>query len=180
MLVHVCCAPDALYVMGLLGHDYQVSGFFYNPNIHPRKEYIRRLKEAQKVFRILGFPLIEGPYEDARWFHTTEKHRHEPERGRRCDICYGLRLAKTAEKAAAEGFEFFATVMSLSPWKKAQAMNRMGKMFARRYKLSYLEADFKKKDGFKKSVELSKKHHLYRQDYCGCVYSMKRRKDEQR
>jgi predicted adenine nucleotide alpha hydrolase (AANH) superfamily ATPase len=173
MLVHICCAPDALYVMDLLRSDYDVSGFFYNPNIHPHKEYDLRLQETQKVADRLGFELIEGPYEDSRWHKITAKFKDEPEKGRRCDVCYALRLEKTAKKAEELGFGFFTTVMSLSPWKKADAMNKIGKMFGRRYKIEFLAANFKKKDGFKKSVDLSKKSGLYRQDYCGCLYSIR-------
>jgi predicted adenine nucleotide alpha hydrolase (AANH) superfamily ATPase len=177
MLVHICCAPDALYVMDLLRQDYDVSGFFYNPNIHPREEYDLRREETEKVARALGFDLVDAPYEDTRWHELTGKFKDEPEKGRRCDICYALRLARTAQKASELDFDVFTTVMSLSPWKKAEVMNKIGKMFGCRYKIGFLEANFKKKDGFKKSVELSKQFRLHRQDYCGCVYSMKRGKD---
>lgn len=171
MLLHICCAPDALYVMELLRKDYNVEGFFYNPNIHPREEYLLRLQESRKVSKTAGFNLIEGFYDDARWFEITKKFKDEPEKGRRCDVCYAMRLEKTAEKAAELGFDIFTTVMSLSPWKKAEAMNRIGRMFAHRFRIAFLEANFKKKDGFKKSIELSREHELYRQNYCGCVYS---------
>ena len=177
ILAHICCAPDALYVMSLLRQDYAASGFFYNPNIHPRREYDLRREETKKVAHALGFDLIEGPYEDTLWHELTAKFKDEPEKGRRCDICYALRLERTAQKAAELDFDAFTTVMSLSPWKKAEVMNRTGRMFGRRYKIDFLEADFKKKDGFKKSVELSKQHRLYRQDYCGCVYSLNRGQD---
>lgn len=173
MLVHICCAPDALYVMTLLGKEYDVSGYFYNPNIHPRAEYDLRLKEAQKVAAALGFEIIVGPYDDNRWHTLTAKFSNEPEKGRRCDVCYAIRLERTAKKGAELGFDFFTTVMSLSPWKKAGVMNKIGTMFGRRHQIEFLEADFKKKDGFKKSVELSQQHKLYRQDYCGCIYSKK-------
>lgn len=171
MLVHICCAPDALYVMDLLGKEYDVSGFFYNPNIHPREEYDLRLAETKKVSASLGFALIEGPYEDSRWHEITAKFKSEPEKGGRCDVCYAMRLERTAKIGAEMGFDIFATVMSLSPWKKAGIMNRIGRMFGCRYKIDFLESNLKKKDGFKKSVELSKRHKLYRQDYCGCFYS---------
>ncbi len=173
MLVHICCAPDALYVVDMLQKDYEVSGFFYNPNIHPRKEYDQRLAETRKVADLLGFEIIEGPYDDERWHAITAKFKDEPEKGRRCDVCYALRLAKTAKKASEMGFAVFATVMSLSPWKKADVMNRAGIMFGKRFGIDFLEANFKKKNGFKKSVELSKQHDLYRQDYCGCLYSIR-------
>jgi predicted adenine nucleotide alpha hydrolase (AANH) superfamily ATPase len=171
LLVHICCAPDALYVMGLLNTDYDVSGFFYNPNIFPRKEYELRLEETQRVAKTLEFELIEGPFDDTRWFELTAKFKAEPEKGRRCDVCYSMRLKKTAETGVKLGFDIFTTVMSLSPWKKAAVMNKTGKMFGCRYGIKFLEANFKKKDGFKKSVERSKHHGLYRQDYCGCLYS---------
>jgi len=172
LLVHVCCAPDALYVFGLLKDDYDVSGFFSNPNIHPRSEHDLRLDEARRVARAAGVALLEDGYDPDAWLALTGKFKDEPEKGRRCDVCYADRLRRTAERAAREGFDAFATVMSLSPWKKAAVMNRIGRQFAARFKVAFLEADFKKKDGFKKSVDLSKAHGLYRQDYCGCVYSL--------
>jgi len=131
------------------------------------------------VAHTLGVDLIEGPYEDALWHELTARFKDEPEKGRRCDICYALRLARTAQNASELDFDVYTTVMSLSPWKKAAVMNKIGKMFGQRYKIEFLEANFKKKDGFKKSVELSKQHRLYRQDYCGCVYSLNRRQDNQ-
>jgi predicted adenine nucleotide alpha hydrolase (AANH) superfamily ATPase len=172
ILVHVCCAPDALYVFGVLKADYEVTGFFSNSNIHPRREYDLRLEEARKVAGMLDIPLLEDAYEPKAWFALTRKFKDEPEKGRRCDVCYATRLARTAETAARQGFDAFATVMSLSPWKKTAVMNRIGRQFATRHGLDFLAADFKKKDGFKKSVDLSRAHGLYRQDYCGCLYSL--------
>jgi predicted adenine nucleotide alpha hydrolase (AANH) superfamily ATPase len=172
LLVHVCCAPDALYVFGLLKEEYEVAGFFSNPNIHPREEYELRLEEARRVARAAGVPLLEDDDDPDGWLALTAKFKDEPEKGRRCDVCYAARLRRTAERAAREGFDAFTTVMSLSPWKKAAVMNRIGRQFAARHKVVFLAADFKKKDGFKKSVDLSKAHGLYRQDYCGCVYSL--------
>jgi predicted adenine nucleotide alpha hydrolase (AANH) superfamily ATPase len=171
ILVHVCCAPDALYVLGLLAGTHDVTAFFSNSNIDPPEEYALRLEEARKVSRLLGVPLIEDTYDNGRWLKLTRKFKDEPEKGRRCDVCYALRLQRTAETAARDGFGAFATVMSLSPWKKAAVLNRIGRQFGKRHGLLFLEADFKKKDGFKKSVDLSRAHGLYRQDYCGCVYS---------
>ena len=171
LLVHVCCAPDALYVFGVLKDGYDVTGFFSNSNVQPREEYQLRLEEARKAARTAGVPLIEDDYEPEAWLAVTRKFKDEPEKGRRCDVCYATRLARTAEIAARRGFDAFTTVMSLSPWKKAAVMNRIGRQFAARHRLAFLEADFKKKDGFKKSVDLSRAHGLYRQDYCGCLYS---------
>lgn len=173
MLVHACCAPDALYVLSLLKEEFEVTAFFYNPNIHPEEEYILRADEARRVADILRVPLLVGPYDVSRWLALTEKFKDEPEKGRRCDICYAMRLEQTARRAASSGFDYFATVMSLSPWKKADVLNRLGRMFGRRYRILYLEANFKKKDGFRKSIELSRAHGLYRQNYCGCLYSQR-------
>jgi len=149
-----------------------VSGFFSNSNVHPRGEYDLRLEEARKVAQIHGVPLIEDDYDPDSWLLLTRKFKDEPEKGRRCDVCYAARLGRTAERAARAGFDAYATVMSLSPWKKAAVMNRIGRQFAIRHGLAFLEADFKKKDGFKKSVALSRAHGLYRQGYCGCLYSL--------
>ncbi len=171
MLVHICCAPDAAYVIGLLKEDYEVTGYFYNPNIHPHEEYALRLSEARKVSEILGVRLIEEVYDDSRWMALAQKFRDAPEKGKRCDVCYAMRLERTARAASESGFDFFATIMSLSPWKKADVLNRIGRMFGRRHGVKFLEANFKKKNGFKKSVEISKAWDVYRQDYCGCIYS---------
>ena len=172
LLLHICCAPDAAYVIGLLKDSYDVTAYFYNPNIHPSEEYARRLADARRVSLELDAPLLEGPYDDERWLALTRKLKNEPEKGRRCDICYALRLERTAVSAAARAFDAFTTVMSLSPWKKAPALNRIGRMFGRRHAVAFMEADFKKKDGFRKSVALSRGMDLYRQNYCGCVYSL--------
>jgi len=174
ILVHICCAPDALYVIDLLQKTYEVTGYFYNPNIHPPEEYALRLEEARKVAQILNFRLLEDVYDGKRWFELTEKFKDEPEKGKRCNVCYALRLKRTAQKASELGFEMFTTIMSLSPWKKADVINKLGQLFAQKYNIQFLEADFKKKDGFRKSVELSKRHQLYRQNYCGCVYSLRK------
>ena len=174
MLVHICCAPDALYVMEILKEEYEVSGFFYNPNIFPQAEYELRLEETRKVSRILNFNLIEGAYNIEWWLKITQKFKEEPEKGKRCDICYAMRLKKTAEKASSLDCDIFTTVMGLSPWKKADVLNRVGRMFAFKYKLNFLEANFKKKNGFRKSIELSKRYRLYRQNYCGCKYSIRK------
>ena len=176
ILVHVCCAPDALYVLRLLQDEYDVTAFFTNSNIQPEEEYVKRLEEARKVARLLGVPLLEDGYDAGRWLRFTCKFKDEQEKGRRCDVCYALRLQRTAETASGQGFDIFATVMSLSPWKKAAVINRIGRQFGKRYGLRFLEADFKKKNGFKKSVDLSRGHGLYRQNYCGCLYSLEAQK----
>ncbi len=175
ILVHVCCAPDALYVLGILRDRFKTEAFFSNSNIQPEEEYVLRLGETRRVSRHLGIPLHEDGYDPEGWLALTRKFRDEPEKGRRCDVCYAIRLLRTAKKAAGEGFDAFTTVMSLSPWKKAAVLNRIGRQFGARFGLRFLEADFKKKDGFKKSIELGKSLGLYRQDYCGCLYSREAR-----
>jgi predicted adenine nucleotide alpha hydrolase (AANH) superfamily ATPase len=179
ILVHICCAPDALYVARSLGEHYEITGFFYNPNIQPKEEYDLRLGDARKVAGMLGISLLEGPYDAEKWTGLTFRFKDEPEKGRRCDVCYAMRLQKTAEASLDAGIGMFTTVMSLSPWKKAGTMNRIGRLFASRYKINFLEADFKKKDGFRKSIVMSREAGLYRQDYCGCLYSRNRKNDGQ-
>lgn len=175
ILVHICCAPDGAYVLRLLKENFEPTAFFYNPNIYPPEEYALRFQEMVKVANWLNVPLIEGKPDFDRWFQLTRDLKDEPEMGRRCDLCYALRLEKTAERAAAEGFPFFTTVMSLSPWKKSQTLNCLGEELGRKHGINFLIADFKKKDGFPKSVLLSRELGLYRQDYCGCLYSYQKR-----
>ncbi len=174
ILAHICCAPDAIYVVGFLQNEYLTTGYFYNPNIWPQDEYMKRLGETRKVERILGFELLEEVYDSGRWMKAAGKFKDEPEKGRRCNICYALRLERAAQKTSALGIPSFTTVMSLSPWKKADVLNRIGRMIGRKYGIHFLEADFKKKGGFQKSVELSRRHGLYRQDYCGCIFSQRK------
>ncbi len=171
ILAHLCCAPDALYVVSLLQTEYEVTGLFYNPNIHPEEEYRLRLAEARRVAGHLQFKLIEDIYDPETWFRLTEKFKSEPERGRRCNICFAMRLDRTARIAMENGIPLFTTIMSVSPWKNSVLLNRTGRMTARKYGLKFLEADFKKKDGFNRSVRLSREFGLYRQNYCGCLYS---------
>lgn len=171
IFVHVCCAPDGLYAIRLLQETYEATGYFYNPNIQPEAEYDLRLSEARKAARLLGIELVEGVRDAARWAELTAHVADEPEKGRRCDVCYAMRLRRTAETAAGRGFDLCATVMSLSPWKKADVLNRLGRVYADLAGLRFLESDFKKKDGFRKSVALSREAGLYRQNYCGCLAS---------
>ncbi|MGD0782675.1 MAG: epoxyqueuosine reductase QueH [Candidatus Aminicenantales bacterium] len=175
LLTHLCCAPDALYAVEVLQRDYDVTGYFFNPNIWPSEEYDLRWMETQKVEALLRFRLLEGPYDYKRWEKQTAAFAGAPEKGRRCDICYALRLDAAALKTAELGLPAFATVMSVSPWKKADVLNRIGRALGRKYGLRFVESDFKKKGGFQKSVELSRAQGLYRQDYCGCKPSWRPR-----
>lgn len=171
MLLHICCAPCSTAVIERLRGEFVITGYFYDPNIHPEEEYIRRLEETKGLYNKLSIPLIEAPYEAEKWFNLTDNLKHEPEGGKRCEICYDMRLEKAAGFAKENSFDIFATVLSISPHKKAAVINNIGKKLSEKYNIQFYEADFKKKDGFKRSLELSKEYSLYRQDYCGCVYS---------
>jgi len=121
----------------------------------------------------LEVPIIVGDYEAEKWFSLTRNFKDEPEKGRRCDLCYAWRLNKTGWQAKQNGFNYFTSTLTVSPWKKAPVINKIGRMLGKKWGVNFLEADFKKKDGFKKSVELSRQYGLYRQKYCGCLYSQK-------
>jgi predicted adenine nucleotide alpha hydrolase (AANH) superfamily ATPase len=148
----------------------QIIGFFYNPNIHPFKEYKKRIEIAYQVAKILNFELIEAEYDKDNWFKLTDSLKQEPEGGKRCWVCFKLRLGKTYEKAKQLNIQLFTTTLTVSPKKNALLINKIGKEIAPEY---FLAEDFKKKDGFKKAMEFSKKYNLYRQNYCGCLYSRK-------
>ncbi|MEK6680635.1 MAG: epoxyqueuosine reductase QueH [Nitrospirota bacterium] len=173
MLLHVCCAPCSSAVLERLRDEFDITGYFYDPNIHPEEEYIRRLEEGRRFYREIGIPLIEACYDTDRWFAKTAEFKEAPEGGRRCEICYDMRLNKAAGFARENNFDIFATVLSISPHKKAEKINNIGRSIAEKCGIKFYEADFKKKDGFKRSLELSREYNLYRQDYCGCIYSKK-------
>lgn len=174
LLLHTCCAPCSAYVIQLLQKDYEVTGYFYNPNIHPEEEYQKRLAEEKKYFDKISVKLIEGAYDKERWFELTKGHEDDPERGERCWICYQMRLDRSGRFAAENGFEWFSTTLSLSPHKDFAKIKQIGLEISDKYKIKFLAQDFKKNDGFKKSLEISKCEHFYRQNYCGCVFSMKK------
>jgi len=172
LLLHICCAPDATVAIERLSQDHEVETFFYNPNIHPREEYEKRLAEMRRVAEQAGVPLHEGPYDDARWFDLARDLMDEPERGRRCEVCFRMRLEATAAFARDRGFQAFAATLTVSPHKDANLVNRLGKEAGERFGIPYLPTDLKKKDGFKRSLDLSRELRLYRQDYCGCLSSL--------
>lgn len=179
MLLHVCCAPCSTHVIQRLRESYDVTGFFYNPNIHPRDEYERRLDTASVYAKKIGLDLLEGEYNVEKWMTATKGLEDEPEGGARCAICYRLRLEETAKRARAGGYDYFATTLTISPRKKAEVINPLGMEMAARYGVNFHTEDFKKKDGFKRSVEMSREHGLYRQDYCGCIYSKNNKKKKE-
>ncbi|MFH1773410.1 MAG: epoxyqueuosine reductase QueH [Methanobacteriota archaeon] len=169
LLLHVCCAPCSTHVIETL-KEFDIVAYFYNPNIHPAEEYKLRLKNLKK----LGVTFVEGKYDVDAWFRATRGYENEPEGGARCEICYRLRMGETAMFAKKKGYDYFATTLTISPHKSARAINSIGEELSKKYGVKFYSADFKKKNGFKKSVELSKKYELYRQRYCGCVFSMRR------
>ncbi len=171
VLLHICCAPDATHSFLVLKERYNVSGYFYNPNIHPEREYKKRLEETRRLAKEWGFKLYEGRYNTEDWFRETKGLEGEPEGGRRCEVCYRIRLEKTAEFGKEMGFDSFTTTLTISPHKPAGVIHKIGEEIGKRYGIKFLKEDFKKRDGFKKSVELSKELGLYRQVYCGCEYS---------
>ncbi len=175
LLLHICCGPCSTHVIDLLKDTYHPIGFFYNPNLHPKQEYFRRLEAAAQVCRRHRAALWVPPFVQEAWLDVARGLEEEPEGGRRCNTCIRLRLEVTAWMAKAASMTAFATTLSISPRKKSPVINALGTDLSRSYDISFLEADFKKKNGFLKSVQKSKDLGLYRQDYCGCCYSMRER-----
>lgn len=171
MLLHTCCAPCSTHVLEMLNKYFELTLYFYDPNIHPREEYEMRRDEMKEYAYKISISFVEGCYDVNRWFDLTRSREADREGSERCFICYEMRLREAARFAGDNGFEYFGTVLSISPHKRADIINRIGLSLAGEYGLKYLEADFKKKDGFKRSIVMSREHGLYRQDYCGCVYS---------
>jgi len=176
ILLHICCAPDATACIERLRKEgYQVTGFFYNPSIFPEEEYKKRKEEVIKLARIMEFKVIEGDYNYIKWRKTVKGWEGEKEGGKRCKLCYKERLEVTAKVAKDLGFDFFTTTLTISPHKKSETIFKIEKEISEHYKIPFLEIDFKKREGFKKSIELSRKYNLYRQDYCGCEFSLRDR-----
>ena len=171
VVLHICCGVCAAGAAeALIEEGHQVIGFFYNPNIHPVLEFQRRLGTAYKVAQKLNFSLEAGPYKSEEWLKMTESLKHEPEGGKRCHVCYRIRLEKAYEYLTSCGADAFATTLTISPHKSAQVINKIGQEVGGK---KFLVRDFKKKEGFKRAVQLAKQWQLYRQDYCGCVYSVR-------
>ena len=173
LLLHCCCAPCASHVVEKLSPVCNITIFFYNPNIFPREESLKRESEFSKLLVSADYPnrvdMRQVEYNPDAFEQATALHKNEPEGGKRCEICFRLRLEKTAVLAKFDGFDIFATSLSVSPHKNAALLNSIGHELAETYKIEYLSADFKKQDGYRRSVELSKKYNLYRQNFCGCT-----------
>ncbi len=177
LLLHGCCAPCSSYVLEYLSQHFLITLYFYNPNITIQQEYARRLEEVKRLVSVLPVKhpvtLLEGEYDSALFTALAQGKEQEREGGTRCADCYDLRLNKTAQLASQGGFDYFTTTLSISPYKNAQKLNEIGERLADTYRVRHLPCDFKKRGGYKRSVELSAEYGLYRQDYCGCVYSMR-------
>lgn len=166
--LHVCCAPCATYVIEKLKNNYEIIPIFYNPNIHPEEEYNRRLINFRFLCKMLKIPYIIGPYDKNKWYNLTKGLENEKENGERCKICFKMRLEYVAEMAKKYECQIFTTTLTISPHKNSNIINKIGNEIGERHKIKFLEENFKKQDGFKQSVLLSKKYGLYRQKYCGC------------
>ena len=175
LLLHSCCAPCSSYVLEYLSEYFDITIFYYNPNISPIEEFNKRVEEQKRLISELPvknkISFIEGNYENNKYEELIKGLETEKEGGSRCHLCYKLRLEETAKLAKEKGFDYFTTTLSISPYKNSKVLNEIGEELGKTYNINYLYADFKKKDGYKRSIELSKIYGLYRQDYCGCTYS---------
>ncbi len=180
LLLHSCCAPCSSYVLEYLSDYFEITVFYYNPNIYPESEYYKRVTEQQMLISKLKpdnpISFLEGSYDKEKFYQMAAGLEQVKEGGERCFRCYALRLREAAEKAKEGGFDYFTTTLSISPLKNAQKLNEIGLAAGREAGVPYLVSDFKKKDGYKRSVELSEEYGLYRQDYCGCQFSLENRR----
>ena len=172
VLLHSCCAPCSSHVVTLLKEYFDVTVLYYNPNIYPLEEYLKRKNEQIKLLEILNIPIMYIDYDHNEFKENVKGLEDEKEGGARCNKCFALRLEKTAILAQLNQFEYFCTTLTVSPYKNSQIINKIGAILEQKYNVKYLYSDFKKKEGYKKSIELSKKYDLYRQHYCGCEYSV--------
>lgn len=176
LLLHICCAPCSTHVVEVLRENYDVTGYFYNPNIHPESEYRRREEEMRRYARKAGIEMVCAEYDDARWFDAVKGMEDAPEGGERCFLCYRIRSEKAARYAKEHGYQSLTTTLSISPHKNAEKINEIGAELAARHGLQWYAADFKKRGGFDRSIRMSKEAGLYRQSYCGCIFSQRARK----
>lgn len=179
LLLHSCCAPCSSYVLEYLSGYFYITVLYYNPNIYPPCEYQQRVKEQESLLARMEFvhpvKLVEGSYQPETFYEAVRGLEGEPEGGRRCLKCYELRLLEAAKEAKAGAYDYFTTTLTISPLKSADKLNQIGERIGRELGVHYLPSDFKKRDGYKRSAELSREYGLYRQDYCGCVYSTRER-----
>lgn len=177
LLLHACCAPCSSHTLLVLKDYFDITIFYSNDNIYPKEEYLNRLDEVKRFIPLISkdIKLLYDEYNDKDFYDAIKGLENLGEKSERCYKCYTLRLEKTAEKAKALGFDFFTTTLSISPYKVTRWINEIGYKLEEKYGVKYLFSDFKKDDGYNHSIELSKEYSLYRQDYCGCVYSKQER-----
>ncbi|MCD8370318.1 MAG: epoxyqueuosine reductase QueH [Clostridiales bacterium] len=179
LLLHACCAPCSSYVLEYLSKYFLITVFYYNPNISPAEEYEKRVAELRRLIEELPVKhpvhMETGPYEPQRFYEVSRGYENAPEGGERCFRCYRLRLEETARLAAEGDYDYFTTTLTISPLKNARRLNEIGEELGELYQVSHLPSDFKKKNGYQRSIELSAEYHLYRQNFCGCVFSHRER-----
>ncbi len=177
LLLHACCAPCSSYVLEYLSAYFSITVFFYDPNIYPPEEFARRAGEEKRLIEEMPLPrevrFLEGAYRPEDFYEAVRGLEKEPEGGERCRKCFELRLSAAAREAKAGGYDYFTTTLTISPLKNADMLNEIGERLGREYGVAYLTSDFKKRDGYKRSLELSARYGLYRQDYCGCAFSVR-------
>ena len=182
LLLHSCCAPCSSYCLEYLSNYFRITVFYYNPNIYPEEEYIKRVEEQRHFIERLPvkhkIEFVEGAFEKDRFYETVKGYEDCKEGGERCFLCYELRLAESAKLAKQMGMDYFTTTLSISPLKNSSKLNEIGETVGQQYKVAHLSSDFKKKNGYKRSVELSNEYEMYRQYYCGCVFSKNERDRE--
>ena len=171
LLLHSCCAPCSSSVIERLMPYFNITVLYYNPNIEPKVEYEKRKEEQKRFLEYFNVNMLDSDYDNFIWHEVVNGLENEPERGKRCYICYKKRLEYTANTARSNNFEYFGTTLTLSPYKNANWINEIGLNLEKEYNIKFLVSDFKKKDGYKRSIELSNKYGLYRQNYCGCEFS---------
>ena len=184
LLLHSCCAPCSSYCLEYLSRYFKITVLYYNPNLYPAEEYDRRVSEQRRLIAVLPseneISLVEMRGEPEEFYLAVKGLEHIREGGERCFACFRLRLERAAEYAEKNGFDYFTTTLTISPLKNAAKLNEIGEEVAERFNVRHLPSDFKKKNGYKRSVELSKTYELYRQDYCGCVFSKREREQAEK
>ena len=184
LLLHSCCAPCSTYVLEYLSQYFKIYLYYYNPNIYPVSEYHYREKEQEDLINRLPaknkIEFVKADFKPMDFYNKVKGHEKDPEGGERCSLCFDLRLREAANKAKELGLDYFTTTLTISPHKNSQVLNKVGQALEEELGVKYLYSDFKKKNGFKRSVELTQEFDMYRQDYCGCIFSYNEAKERQK